>query len=342
MVRTVDLRICRIFRIRRHLPIGDFFMGVLLSEITKILIDKVKHSKVIWIFVIGYLIIAFREKMPSEYKLVVPNIERTFERIYTDSLSTLFILLMITSVIALMKYSDKKSKEDNEERKLKYKTYESKSQRPFQINVFENSKILLLQEKPYREISFINNSGSDLEEAQGQVDFYLHRKRQFSVYFDIRNLKEGYGHFVEKQVITNYGYDWDEFDFYIENAHYGNQIVTTARYSGISFTLIPPDITRLTRKWFEIFIPYDLYWLKQILRWQVIPWIKSNFKRQTVFERIPTYLTRKNRRKHLIRIIISTLLIILVSVTILVLIYQFCRMLYDAAAIWLRYLWNLF
>ena len=217
-------------------------MEALIKEITAVIIDKIKNNKVIWLLVIGYLILVLKEKAPTEYNLLILNFGRTFERIYVDFFPTIFIIVVFTSIIALMKHSDKKRDEYIKDRELRYEIYESDNKIPFQINILENTKFLLFDEIPYREISLINNSGFNLEYANGQIDFYKSKERKFSVNFNIYNLKNGYGHFIEKQAIHRFGFEWDEFDLYIKNAEYGNRKITNARYGGLAFYILPQTL----------------------------------------------------------------------------------------------------
>ncbi len=316
-------------------------MEALIKEITAVIIDKIKNNKVIWLLVIGYLILVLKEKAPTEYNLLILNFGRTFERIYVDFFPTIFIIVVFTSIIALMKHSDKKRDEYIKDRELRYEIYESDNKIPFQINILENTKFLLFDEIPYREISLINNSGFNLEYANGQIDFYKSKERKFSVNFNIYNLKNGYGHFIEKQAIHRFGFEWDEFDLYIKNAEYGNRKITNARYGGLAFYILPPDLKRLKKKWFERFIPYNLDWLKDMLYEHLLMMIRWNLKRQTYYERIPTELTRKNIRRHFIQRIVTILVLCIVFVWTLLLSYHFFVMLSDIALIWGSYLWNL-
>lgn len=285
-------------------------MSEVIAEILKPIIEKIKSSKLIWLFVVGYILFLLKIKYPLEYEVVLKNVEITLTNFYKDPLPTVFVILILLIVLSIMKLSDTKCQESYRERELRFEIFKSKDQKPFKVTVLENTR-LLFNEKPYREIKIFNNSGEYLNKASGQIDFYRSKVRAFSIEFEIAELKDGYGHYITKMEINKLRYEWDEFDLLVKYANFENTELSKSRFHGIRFSILPPDLKKITnRKWLEKFIPYNLDWLKDIINWRVIPYIKSYFRTQTIYEKKPSSVTTRNIIINYTRIILTAPFII--------------------------------
>lgn len=312
----------------------DKWIGIL-----KVLLENIKGKKFFWFTIIFCGLLAISKYFPKQYKIFIRNLKDTFDKVVMNIIPCIIFFTTIYAIYLLLKHSDKIHRQNYVERELVSKTHESKSKEPFQIRVFENTKNIFFKEKPYRIISIINNTDMELEYVKGQVDFYDEKTRFFSTPFKIEWLKKRYAHLIIHQEF-DFGKDiWEEFDFFIFEAKFGQKIINNTRYNGVEYHRLPKNFKAKSK--IEKLSPWDLTWIKEQLNWNLGSRIKWYFRIQTVYEKVPTIKTTRNIVINFSRILILTPVVLAISGILIYIYAKFFMMLIEIIILWSEFLFNM-
>lgn len=301
---------------------------------------KQKHSKIhslILILLAFYLSTKYWNFVNITYKTII----KSLKEISFHSVSLIFIITVFIGIRFLFKYSDNKTKEQNEKYD-KPRDFESEKRKHIQVILTETKRDVIKDYKKTLEIVIKNISEQDIDYIKGFVSIYKDKKRIYKIDFETKCLCKYFSERILYDVIDIELRNWNYFDIFIEKVKTIDDINENFIIDGKRIIRTYSQILNYSKfydyKLFGFRTKYNLVWLKQKFKREVFPSIKFFYaKRSYHFYKRPFYLDLKDFLFRAFQFALVLLIVITISFLLLLTIVEIIKMISLLYYIWKDY-----
>lgn len=204
--------------------------------------------------------------------------------------SIIFLFILLICIISLLKKSDRESKKKIDEYLYKPCNYQTEG------DIVNANYTKVYREKSSNEIAgsitiTINNISKDkVDYLKGLVYFYKDKTRVKKLDFEIFDLNAGFSEQIFKGVIKGDTRDllnWDFFELFILELKDSQRILTNKTLKSNTYYNTHYFILNIDKFYdYRILgfkLKYNLAWIKQKLRTEIIPRVKFLYQRKTYY-----------------------------------------------------------
>ncbi len=200
-------------------------------------------------------------------------------------ISMIFLVTILVGIKLILNHSDKKSMDDINNYYEKELIIKSSNNRYLAIELKEYHKILNDKYGKTLEVIIKNTIDSTIDYIRGTVFLYNNQKKRIkSIEFETKNLRKSYNDRIFYDLLDIKERNWSEFDAYIEEYKAGYETQQNFFIEGRMVLRTHFIILNYSKfydyKIFGIRTKYNLVWLKNKIRHELVPAIRFFYSKK--------------------------------------------------------------